>query len=1179
MNCWMSAVATIVLVCLLGRLSYGDDAALRILGSDTSGTALFFNDVILAYQLQAPNITLSMQTGSSTFNENLLFTNSVDFAVTSTLLSPLQQQLHPNTQALPFLASAIVPIYRLDFLGQSAPSVVFNRSVLPQIYAGEITWWNDSRIQESNPLVTMPNKTITLVLDTTESANNQIFLDALCQFYTSICSQIPTSILPSWPLQNYSNSVFAAGEVAVAATVTTLDNSMAYTVLSVALASLRSVGVMVNQAGYTVQASSSSVQFAMVELATSSVDGDINLNDASSASAWPINVMSYLLIDTQYTRDTCAIRRATVEFWYFIFKSSVVIKLAQSRQYAPLPDLLLQTFYGNGNLISSILCDGQPVVTGALQQQILIGGTNRLSFLTEMLVNLYNVPTDSTVYTYTPLTSQITIDKFESAELDVAFFYRSDLSSATIAGLDSSQEFLVIPAFLTSIAPIFNPQITSNVNLGSYSVIIDMGTYFRILFSKITDWKDPAIIKYNPSLVAKLGNQSAPITTIYGCQSTPIILQLVKWATVYGATFDVSITAFIKSVVSNVAILTGFKTCVPPKAYNIVYTPNEETTSSLVSTLIGSAGYTQDRGSSNSGRFTLMYPPYVDGALQSLGTSSSADSMIACVTDTFSVLNLSLNPQASGSSSCWPFTTASYLVVRKSYTAMATDTTECSRGLKALQFAQWLVTTQLLDATTRSQLSPRASVLPDIESAILDALNNVTCDGSTMLITLPVIWSLSVAVSAFGIAMSVIGLIGIFAALVTVALYWNNPVMRSASASFVFTSLSGVALMFIAVFFLVSEATVPHCNALSWFLNLGFMMTFAPLFAKTWRIYRIFGRKKLSVIKISNRKLAAMVTSFVSAEILLLSIWQAVSPLQPVITTQTIGSPAVEHQYTQCGTVDAGRSFLIVIGVTKGTLLLYGALLAFSTRRVTDHFNESQSIAWAIYNVVFSVGIVVPIIIFVGVAGDVMILLMLFVILWISYFTCLIIIVPKCMALFAAPTGLNASELSGTKSSVGGFSFLSIAEMNQVGLLHQYQAALRTQLAAVTKKLEQIVSPKQATIIQNRAKPVETSVLETQWAAGRTGHSESQISRRRSNTNTPVLSPTGSGALSPQMQDRARLASASRPTAEHVMLPLTSTASLPGECDPPTSESVLSLEGSDMVGALKPELRGRTSST
>ena len=1029
-------------------------ASLTIYGADNPPSRLFLGDAILAYQLEAPDININLQHGSSSSsNEQLIFTNSVDFATTSTVLTSLQQELHPTVSTYPVMGAAIVPVYRIDALGEFAPAIIFTREVLAQIYAGYITWWNDTRIQNANPGVKMPNASITMVIDSVASVNNLVFIDALCKFYVPICSKVEPSTLPAWPISNYANYVMTTGGTDIATLVTTIDNSIGYTILATALDCAANIGSMVNKAQYTVVASSSSVDFAMVELATS----EIYLNDASGASAWPINVMTYLMIDRETTRDTCAIRQATVKFWLYIYQSSVVTSLAEQREYAVLSNLLMNVFNSVNDLQSEILCEGQVVVTTAPAQQIVVGGTDHLSFLLGMLINLYNENTSTSVdYTYSPIDSQVAWDKLANAELDIAIFYQEELDSATLATLESSEELLIIPAFLTSIAIIFNPQITPTVNIGTESLVLDFPTYIRILALNITDWKDPAILKYNPFLKSKLGDQSAPIMSIVGCessQSAPLYNQLSLWAQKYGATFEPTLTQLLEFLASNPNITNGLESCTSIPGYNFVFSPDEDTIDNLVSAITGAVGYTQDRGSIISNTFTLMYPRKTGYEVQLFATSSSPDAMLACASDTFIDSRLPIDPQDSQNPECWPLTLVASLGVRSSYTGTATDTSGCSSGLEALQCAQWLMTFGALNLTTTTQSSPRPTMLSNIQIAVVNALDSVTCDGITMLVTLPVIWSLTSAVSGFGIAISTIGLIGITIGLILVTIYRNHPSMRSTSPSFVFTSLLGISLMFIATLFWVSQATITNCNAFSWCLNLGFTLTFAPLFAKTWRIYRIFGRRKLSVIKISNRKLWLIVIGLISAEIAILSTWQGVGPLQTVMITQVIGSPAIEHQYTQCGTIGEGSSFLIVIGVTKSILLLYGSLLAFSTRRVTDHFNESQSIALAIYNVVFSGGIIILIILFIQPVGDTMIILVLLVTLWVSYTTTLLIMIPKLINIFSS---LNQAEISITKSSFGGFSFLSVAEMAEPVLLTQYQLALKEQLRQVTQKLEQI---------------------------------------------------------------------------------------------------------------------------
>ena len=1081
-----------------------------ILGADSANTYLLLNDAIVAYQLQAPDITLKMQTGTPTFNQNLMFTNSVDFAIMSRGLSINDQQLHPNLALFPFLAEAIVPIYRLDSLGPLAPNVVFTRSLLAQIYLGQITWWNDTQIQEANPTVLMPNTTIILVIDSTQSSNNRVFTAALCKFCTDVCTKIPASTQPSWPINNYATVVIVTQSEFVASRVTTLDNSIAYTILPAAMETRASVGLMINRANQTIQASASSTSFAVIELATSPFLGglgSIDLNDASGASAWPINIISYVLIDLDRTRDTCSIRTATVEFWLFIYQSSVVAELAQRRQYTLIPDQVLTVFNTVQNLISGVMCQGQQVVTSTVKEQLVIGGTDRLSFLTSLLVSLYNTPTDTVSYVYMPQRSQVVWNRLINAEIDVAIFYQNELDSATTADLQSNLDFLVMPAFLTSIAAIFNPQITPTVNIGSDTIILDISTYFRLLFVNITDWRDPAILKYNPKLAVQLGNQSAPVVSVSGCRSTPIITDLFIWATNYGHKFDPSIIDLLAHMATDISLITGFATCVSAAEYKLVYTPDEATTLSLVGAIPGSVGYSQSKGSSTNGLFTLLYPGLINEQIQITPRSLDCNAMIACTTDTFDASNLSLNLEASLDPTCWPLTMVAYLAVRRSYAGKAKDTSQCDRGLKALQFGNWVLTNQSLDVATRSQSSPRPATLPKIQSAITERLDAVTCDGTTMLVTLPVIWSLSAHIRTFGIAMSIIGLLTILVGLVIVLLYIKSPVMRSASPWFMLRSLIGISLMFIGTLFLVSNPSLINCGAVAWFLNLGFILTFAPLFAKAWRVYRIFGRKKLGVIKISDARLAIMVGLFMFIEFLILSTWQAVSPLQPIISIQESESPRMDYQYTQCGTLDPGQNFLIVVGITKTVMLVYGALLAFSTRRVTDHFNESQSIAWAIYNVILSIGVGVLVIEFVGLIGDARVLLILLVSLWISYFTALIITVPKFLVLFSPSTTVNISAVSEVKSSVAGFSFLSVAEMTQPALLQQYQAALTSQLRLVVHKLEQIIDTKQAPT----PKQAEASILSTgiHWSSKLAGSPENQTHRDRGNT-----SPIRSVALS-----------------------------------------------------------------
>jgi hypothetical protein len=73
----------------------------------------------------------------------------------------------------------------------------------------------------------------------------------------------------------------------------------------------------------------------------------------------------------------------------------------------------------------------------------------------------------------------------------------------------------------------------------------------------------------------------------------------------------------------------------------------------------------------------------------------------------------------------------------------------------------------------------------------------------------------------------------------------------------------------------------------------------------------------------------------------------------------------------------------------KGLMLLFGAMMSFSTRSVSENFNESKSIAFTIYNVLFTCLIIIPIALLQQSDGRTLYMLAIFAIYWISYCKCI----------------------------------------------------------------------------------------------------------------------------------------------------------------------------------------------
>ena len=498
----------------------------------------------------------------------------------------------------------------------------------------------------------------------------------------------------------------------------------------------------------------------------------------------------------------------------------------------------------------------------------------------------------------------------------------------------------------------------------------------------------------------------------------------------------------------------------------------QSTIPSLVAGTTGSLGVMQATGSDAYGWVTIT--DLRDGVWAN--TTATIADMAACALDTLDLaaFNQPGNPlllsPGSSNPNCYRATQQVVVITRATYSSAATDASSCTHGFDSLSFLQWFYTTPDIDVLTNSVDEARVSTLSaDALAVSLQVINSATCDGQTMLITPPLEWSLSGAVFAFVTVMSSVGLLACVAMGGFVFAYRAHPMIRSASPLFLLLSISGVALLFSAGYPLVATVTVASCTTFSWLVNIGLMLTFAPLFAKTWRIYRIFGRKKLSVVVISNKRLLAMVGCFLLVEVTVMGVWQGIGNLQPVVnevqtsstvssTVSAIAARLVVDEYVQCGVPDGGaKSMFVLVCVEKALLFAWGAVTAFTTRKVSSTFNEAAGISIAIYNVCFTIGIIAPIILVIGAVGDPLNILLAFALLWIAFFTSGVLFGPKVMVITAGTKEqINPSLIASSGNSSSGYQFLSLAAMSTTAVLQGYLSALEKHLEQVRDKLAKL---------------------------------------------------------------------------------------------------------------------------
>ena len=212
------------------------------------------------------------------------------------------------------------------------------------------------------------------------------------------------------------------------------------------------------------------------------------------------------------------------------------------------------------------------------------------------------------------------------------------------------------------------------------------------------------------------------------------------------------------------------------------------------------------------------------------------------------------------------------------------------------------------------------------------------------------------------------------------------------------------------------------------------------------------------MVKVPNSKLVWMVIGMVAFELLILFVWTSVSPLRPITyLTPTNQLDGAMNEITHCSVDAKGMAFVGVEATFKGVLLIFGTLMGFSTRKVVSTFNEAGTLAYAIYNVVFSSIICAAIIVFLNTLGETLIILVLFLLLWIIYCTWAFLFVPKVMAIMSADENGVAKILELSNSAGGSAATQSGSGMNSTWSLANVATMTLTQLTPYLKALEKQV--------------------------------------------------------------------------------------------------------------------------
>ena len=251
----------------------------------------------------------------------------VDFAGSDAFLTEKEMEQMPAVIHIPTCMGAVVLAYNLPGVND----LILNGEVVAEIFAGQITKWNDPKITALNAGVSLPDETIIPTFRSDGSGTTFVFTDYLTKVSPMWAAQYGAGKSVSFPVGQA-----AKGNPGVAGVVAQTKNSIGYVGSEYAFAQKIAFAKMVNKRGEVVEPSAQSISAA----ASGEIPADTrcSITNSDAAGAYPIATFTWMIIykEQNYSNRSVEQATATLDMLQYIL-SDKAQKITSEVHYAPLP--------------------------------------------------------------------------------------------------------------------------------------------------------------------------------------------------------------------------------------------------------------------------------------------------------------------------------------------------------------------------------------------------------------------------------------------------------------------------------------------------------------------------------------------------------------------------------------------------------------------------------------------------------------------------------------------------------------------------------------------------------------------------------------------------------------------------------------------------------------------------
>ncbi len=261
---------------------------------------------------------------------NQITEGTVDFGASDGIMTETQQSKAEEANGpilhIPMTSGAVAVIYNIS--GISSGQLNLSGDVLADIYLKKITKWNDYRISDINPDITLPDADIAVVHRSDGSGTTYIFTNYLSKVSTDWASEVGNATSVDWP-----GDIGGEKNAGVAGQVQQLPNSIGYVELAYALQNNIAFANLENAAGNFITPSIESTTKA-AEGITLPDDMKVMLTNSSNPEAYPIVGFTWILV-YENQKDKEKGEAIVNMLWWAIHEGQ---QYTTALSYAPLAD-------------------------------------------------------------------------------------------------------------------------------------------------------------------------------------------------------------------------------------------------------------------------------------------------------------------------------------------------------------------------------------------------------------------------------------------------------------------------------------------------------------------------------------------------------------------------------------------------------------------------------------------------------------------------------------------------------------------------------------------------------------------------------------------------------------------------------------------------------------------------